>query len=375
MKPMLEETAIPLLGCVDDLVLLSLEEGGMQRFLRTLEKFCKETEMEVNLDKTKIMRFGRKRKILGAPNFKYKKKEVEIVKQYTYLGIPFGGKGRKVLGEAQKWAAKKGERASLALQRRCSEIGIESPHLKLQLFHALVKPILLYGSEIWGIGEKINEIEKVFINFLRRTLGVRRSTPKSFMWRETGEMPLQVTILKQAMKYFERMEDLSSERVLTKAWSECNKKATNLEGWRFEVMSEVRRITHGMVEITDAKQLDVKQVMKTIKQTIWTAWQQEESSKSKWYNSLKRSEGSEKYLKDIHNSTLRNCLSRFRLGSHWLEVESGRWQRKLREDRICNTCEHTNVAQVEDEEHMVKTCPLYNEVRSEFAELGFDRSV
>ena len=58
-----------------------------------------------------------------------------------------------------------------------------------------------------------------------------------------------------------------------------------------------------------------------------------------------------------------------------MEVETGRWQRKLREDRICSTCEHTNVAQVEDEEHMVKTCPLYNEVRSEFAELGFDRTV
>ena len=136
-------------------------------------------------------------------------------------------------------------------------------------------------------------------------------------------MPLQVTILKQAMKYFKRMEDLSSERVLTKAWSECNKKATNVEGWRFEVMSEVRRITHGMVEITDAKQLDVKQVMKTIKQTIWTTWQQEKSSKSKWYNSLKRSEGSEKYLKDIHNSTLRNCLSI----PTWISlVGSGDWK-------------------------------------------------
>ena len=100
LKPMMEDTAIPLLGYVDDLVLLSLEEEGMQRCLGTLEKFCKETEMEVNLDKTKIMRFGRKRKILGAPEFKYKKREVEIVKQYTSLGIPFGGKGKNVLGEA-----------------------------------------------------------------------------------------------------------------------------------------------------------------------------------------------------------------------------------------------------------------------------------
>ena len=374
-KPTLEDTAIPFLGYVDDLVILSLDEEGMQRCLRTLEKFCKETELEVNLEKTKIMHFGRKRRILEAPTLKFKGAQVEIVKQYTYLGIPFGGKGRKILGEAQATVAKKGERASLALQRRCSELGIGHPHLKLQLFNAVVKPILLYGSEIWGIGEKINEIEKVFTTFLRRILGVRRSTPTSFLWRETGEMPLRVTILKQAMKYLARMKELRSERILAKAWGECNKQATNLEGWKFEVMSEVRRITQGIVEINEEKKLEITQVMKTMKQTIWSAWQQEETSKSKWYNSLKKAEGMEKYLTSIPNPTLRNCLTRFRLGSHWLEVEKGRWQGKQREDQTCETCLKMGRAQVEDEEHMMKICPLYEEVRREFADLEFDRNV
>ena len=82
-KPTLEDTAIPFLGYVDDLVILSLDEEGMQRCLRTL-KFCKETELEVNLEKTKIMHFGKKRKILEAPKLKFKGAQVEIVKQYTW---------------------------------------------------------------------------------------------------------------------------------------------------------------------------------------------------------------------------------------------------------------------------------------------------
>ncbi len=80
-------------------------------------------------------------------------------------------------------------------------------------------------------------------------------------------------------------------------------------------------------------------------------------------------------LTSIPNPTLRNCLTRFRLGSHWLEVETGRWQGKQREDRTCETCLKMGRAQVEDEEHMVKTCPLYEEVRHEFVDLEFDRNV
>ena len=116
-------------------------------------------------------------------------------------------------------------------------------------------------------------------------------------------------------------------------------------------------------------------MMRTIKHTMWLAWQQEESSKSKWYNSVKRKEGLENYLTSIHSASLRNCLSRFRLGAHWLEVETGRWQNKPREDCTCRACMETKGAQIEDEDHMVKVCLLYDEVRKEFADLDFDRSV
>jgi hypothetical protein len=34
----------------------------------------------------------------------------------------------------------------------------------------------LYGSEVWGVGKKDN-IEKVYLQFLKRILGVRVTTP------------------------------------------------------------------------------------------------------------------------------------------------------------------------------------------------------
>ena len=44
-------------------------------------------------------------------------------------------------------------------------------------------------------------------------------------------------------------------------------------------------------------------------------------------------------------------MVKFRLGSHNLPIETGRWSRKNREERLCPSC---NV--VGDEEHMLFDC-------------------
>ena len=43
--------------------------------------------MEVNLKKTKIMIFQKSNKKLKNVNFQYQNKSIEIVQEYTYLGI------------------------------------------------------------------------------------------------------------------------------------------------------------------------------------------------------------------------------------------------------------------------------------------------
>jgi hypothetical protein len=48
--------------------------------------------------------------------------------------------------------------------------------LQLKIFDSLVEPILLYESEILGIGKNDN-IEKVHLQFLKRILNVSAATP------------------------------------------------------------------------------------------------------------------------------------------------------------------------------------------------------
>ena len=67
--------------------------------------------------------------------------------------------------------------------------------LQLKLFDSLVTPIILYCSEIWGF-ECISNIEKIHLQFCKRVLAVRSSTPNFMVYGELGRFPseLQATI-------------------------------------------------------------------------------------------------------------------------------------------------------------------------------------
>ena len=55
-------------------------------------------------------------------------------------------------------------------------------------------------------------------------------------------------------------------------------------------------------------------------------------------------------------------ITKFRLGSHNLAIETGRWCRRKREDRLCNTCNLLG-----DENHAVFSCSKIE--RSDLLEL------
>ena len=67
-----------------------------------------------------------------------------------------------------------------------------------------------------------------------------------------------------------------------------------------------------------------------------------------------------RYLSYITDTRHRTALTRLRLSSHSLHIETGRHTGTDREDRICTLCR----TGVEDESHFLITCPMYNDLRS-----------
>ena len=83
------------------------------------------------------------------------------------------------------------------------------------------------------------------------------------------------------------------------------------------------------------------------------------SSKLKLYSLLKTETGTESYLLDIKNVKHRQALTRPRLSSHLLTIETGRHKKIQKEERICPICKNG----IEDEAHLLIRCPSYEELR------------
>ena len=65
------------------------------------------------------------------------------------------------------------------------------------------------------------------------------------------------------------------------------------------------------------------------------------------------------YLKKPIPKKLQNCISRIRLSSHSLSIETGRYHNSVQTNRLCPIC-HTDI---EDEFHFILKCPMYNDLR------------
>lgn len=130
----------------DDLVLLSSTKEGMQSCLDELSTYCNKWYLQVNLEKTKCMTFNTLGRIVTC-KFNFEGKIIEDMKNITYLGVTISASG--CFTEAKNIIFKKGLKAYFKL---CKSMGEYKPSIStfLHVFDHTVKPVLMYGSEIWG---------------------------------------------------------------------------------------------------------------------------------------------------------------------------------------------------------------------------------
>ena len=90
-------------------------------------------------------------------------------------------------------------------------------NVKFDLFDTLIKPILLYACEVWGITMD-NDIEQLHLSFMKTVLGVKPSTNTCLIYTETGRFPLYVS--KQIIKYWLKLACTSEHRFIVIAYHE-----------------------------------------------------------------------------------------------------------------------------------------------------------
>ena len=114
------------------------------------------------MDKTKIVVFRNGGIIKQTEKWTYCGDIVDTVPFYKYLGVYFTPK--LLWSKTQEMLALQGIKSVACIFRYQRKFGHLSSVDIFKVFDAMVKPILCYGSEIWGY-KYVEKIEKVLIKF------------------------------------------------------------------------------------------------------------------------------------------------------------------------------------------------------------------
>ena len=376
-----------IIGCLlyaDDLLILSETKDGLQHSLDKLYKYCHMWKLQINIQKTKVVIFTTNKKKEVA-NFKFGDDSLTISDTYSYLGLKLTKKGS--FQEAVNLLKEKGSKAMYSMKSTLYTGITFQPDLPLKIFDNTIRPILVYGCEVWcteylKLLSKPLEIDKTpFENinnkFCKSIMGLPRQASNFGIKAELGRNTIFSFICGQAFRYWQKLLHSDNNRILKNAYfSEVAINANGGNSWATFMMQLLNRVNNPNLWINQSLLMDKHSstlIKRNIVHSIANQYydsqidQINEHSKLRTYKRMKVNKNMEKYVK-IEDIPLawRKLFCAFRISCHDLEIERGRYIRpkKPPDDRICKLCQ----CQAETELHFMLLCSQYQNERSDLFE-------
>ena len=166
--------------------------------LNVFEEYCKTWKLKVNILKTKmIVEFGRGRTPKNL-RFIFEHNEIEITDVYKYLSIYLGRSGSFVV--AKKHISEQANKALFSLLKKIRSLNLPYD-IQIYMFNKMIKPILKYGCEVWGMGN-FDVLERIQLNFFKYIFTLKKSTPSFMIYGELGVTPLYIDIQSRMISFW-----------------------------------------------------------------------------------------------------------------------------------------------------------------------------
>ena len=175
----------------------------------------------------------------------------------------------------------------------------------------------------------------------------------------------------QAIKYFTRFPSLNKERLLYEAYADAIRiHSTGEQSFVTYVIDILNNLGLSVIwkeqlsqEGGCPHQHTHKEILTRLtdifSQNAFDHIQNTNSGKLKFLRSMKHTYNCETYLK-IDNFENRRALTKLRTSNHRLAIETGRWTKTERENRLCKQCTQN---EIEDENHFLFKCQKYSDER------------
>jgi hypothetical protein len=400
-------TLVRALLYADDVALVSDSVEGLRSMLAALAEFCTANSMFVNAKKSEVVVYNSKyhRGPYGA--FVCGEAVLERKQCYTYLGLCFAD------GVPCKRQLDRGvDRARTAMHTmfgQCYKLGLRNCNVQGHLFDALVKPVLCYGCEVWGpdwvsaacrtgdfgsgIAEK--EVQRVFV---RQSIGCADNTKSAILMRELNRLPFMCFWVRMAAQLWNKGLAQGGGELLGMAMRHGvsmmagRSTAQKRQLWAFHFTQSLEHLGVPWSG-QDGALLPVNiPNLKRVLQAKWEGfewgaadsahmydWFEADSAVRAAPDSFSRGfrglvyrhwfqadEWVRKETWAYHLTSHRHirAVGRFRCGSHWLGVRTGRFgaHRQQRSERLCGRCD---LGRVDDEMHLME-CPCFEGLRAQY---------
>jgi hypothetical protein len=352
------------------IVLFAESRRDLQRMMDVVADYSKKWRFEVNAKKTEVVVFGAGGSKEQHP-FAMGDNEIKVTEKYKYLGMMVDRRGG--------WKEQKQRMCDKARRRLCVawSMALRSGQLSVgggvRIWQALVRPVLEYGAEVWESERDCKWIEAERIQLLmgKRILACSKSMCDEVVRGELGWWSMRGRRLKLRIGFWGKMVSMRESRKAKQIYKESRRRYvdegdSNWASYTHAIMKEVGLEEEWQQEEVGDLEGWKDLVHRKVEEWEKSRWRQGVASKRKLrtYARLKEELGFEQYL-NSPNIKGRRHMTRLRGGSNCLRIERGRWERKAVEERVCLMC---NDGRVEDEEHFMLDCALYEDLRKPWLE-------
>ena len=249
------------------------------------------------------------------------------------------------------------------------------------MFDTQIAPILEYNSEIWYYRQKCEPTERMHLGYIKHNLMIRKTSCTPALYAETGRFPLALNYEFKMIKYWERLINLPQTHILKTAYHSLYNMSKNLveNNWCFTIKNIL--ISVDMEQLWIEQTINKKDLL-LVKEKLYSNFMTNTLNKIndtslfpklRTYKLFKCEYKLENYLVQLKDISGISALLKFRISSHNLRIETGRYERKQingkvtklpYNGRICKLCNDS----VEDEIHFILRCSFFNIERQKMFE-------
>ena len=209
----------------------------------------------------------------------------------------------------------------------------------MKVLQSCVMSSLLHNCEAFG-NNMPKDLETSYLKLLRSCFNTRSNVPNDILFIESGFLPIKTIILLRQYNFYKRFWES------IQAGSRREKMMLMLLDKKTDYLQHYEDLVHKYASGSDilAESLD------NIKQRIHKL-ANDGHYKYQIYIRLNPDLLPSPFLSIVHPVAM--DIIKFRLGSHYLPIETGRWSRKPRNERLCTEC-----GVLGDEDHVLFRCSM-----------------